>query len=207
MRQAALASAVECVDETSVKLLDPVLPQAKSAYLWAVVGDAAHPYTTFYFTEDRSRAGPEQFLQPFAGILVSDACICYESLQSEWSAGKRWAWRHAHARRNFEELHYLGATEQTSTPLGYFQRLFAIEDAARTMTDAQRHEVRQAQSRPVLLAFKAWMDGQLRTLRPKHPLRGAIAYMTRRWESFARFLESGAIPLDNNAARRRRRTR
>jgi transposase len=200
MRQAALASAVACVDETSVKLLDPDLPCAKNAYLWAVVGDAAHPYTTFYFTEDRSRAGPEKFLRSFDGVLVSDAYVCYESLQREWSAGQRWACCHAHARRKFEELHYLGATEQTATALGYFRRLFEIENGARTTTDEERHAVRQEHSRPILTAFKDWMDGQLEVLRPKHPLRGAIGYMTNRWPSFARFLESGAIPLDNNAA-------
>lgn len=46
------------------------------------------------------------------------------------------------------------------------------------------------------------MDEQLLTLRPKHPLRGPIQYMTKRWESFTRFLESGAIPFENNAAER-----
>lgn len=202
MRQAALSSAVACVDETSVKLLNPELSHAATAYLWTVVGDAAHPYTTFYFTENRSRAGPEQFLANFHGVLVSDAYVCYESLQAEWSERMRWACCHAHARRKFEELHYLGATPKTSTALGYFQRLFAIEDSAREMTDDQRHALRQEQSRPVLIEFKAWMDSQLETLRPKHPLRGAIQYMTKRWGSFARFLESGAIPLENNAAER-----
>jgi hypothetical protein len=33
-------------------------------------------------------------------------------------------------------------------------------------------------------------------------LTGAINYMLNRWESFTRFLESGAIPMDNNAAER-----
>jgi hypothetical protein len=50
--------------------------------------------------------------------------------------------------------------------------------------------------------MKEWMDEQLQVLRPKHPLRTAIQYMTKRWESFTRFLESGAIPLENNAAER-----
>lgn len=202
MRKAVLASAVACVDETSVKLLIPDLPRAVTAYLWTVVGDAAHPYTTFYFTENRSRAGPERFLAGVKGVLVSDAYVCYESLQSEWSERMRWACCHAHARRKFEELHYLGPTLETSTALGYFQRLFAIEEQARTLSDEQRHEVRQQHSRPVLTEFKGWMDAQLETLRPKHPLRGAIQYMTTRWESFSRFLESGAIPLENNAAER-----
>lgn len=46
------------------------------------------------------------------------------------------------------------------------------------------------------------MDEQLTTLRPKHALRKPIEYMTKRWSSFTRFLESGAVPLENNAAER-----
>ena len=118
---------------------------------------------------------------------MSDAYICYESLQAEWSQGKRWACCHGHARREFEELHHLGATKATSTALGYFQRLFAIEHEARMLSDAQRYQMRQEHSRPVLDQFKCWMDDQLEPLRPKHPLRGAIGYMTTRWESFAWF--------------------
>jgi transposase len=202
MRQAVLASEVICIDETPVKLLDRELSQARTSYLWAVVGDASHPYTTFYFTEDRSRAGPEAFLAGFDGFLMSDAYVCYESLQAEWSQGRRWACCHAHARRKFEELHYLGATQATSTALGYFQRLFSLEHQAETLSDQERHVFRQEHSRPVLLQFQRWLDEQLETLRPKHPLRGAIQYMTTRWSSFSRFLECGGIPLDNNAAER-----
>ena len=50
------------------------------------------------------------------------------------------------------------------------------------------------------MEFKRWMDTQLESLRPKHNLRGAINYMTSRWECFERFLESGAIAIDNNAS-------
>ena len=37
---------------------------------------------------------------------------------------------------------------------------------------------------------------------PKSKLAAAINYMLNRWESFTRFLESGAVPMDNNAAER-----
>jgi hypothetical protein len=84
--------------------------------------------------------------------------------------------------------------------MGYLQRLFDIEDDLRGLSDEQRHEQRQRGSRPLVAEFQGWMDEQLQTLRPKHELRGAINYMTSRWECFERFLESGAIPLDNNAS-------
>ena len=200
MRSLALQSLVVLADETPVKMLVPGLGKTKTTYLWAVLGGEQHPYTTFSFTENRSRAGPAEFFADFSGILLSDAYTGYEFLAPHTHGRIRLAGCHAHARRKFEELHALGPTKSTATALGYFQRLFAIEEELRGLSDEERHEQRQLRSRPLLAEFKAWLDKQLETLRPKHDLRGAISYMTTRWECFERFLESGAVPLDNNAS-------
>jgi len=200
MRSLALRSLVVQADETPVKMLVPGLGKTSTTYLWAVLGDRRFPYTTFSFTESRSRAGPAEWFADFEGVLVSDAYIGYELLGGLSEGRIRLAGCHAHARRKFEELHKLGPTEQTATAMGYFRRLFDIEDELRELSDQSRHEQRQLRSRPLLEDFKGWMDDQLERLRPKHELRGAIAYMTSRWECFERFLESGAIPLDNNAS-------
>ena len=200
MRSLALQSLVVLADETPVKMLVPGLGKTKTTYLWAVLGGEQHPYTTFSFTEDRSRAGPAEFFADFSGILLSDAYTGYEFLAPHTHGRIRLAGCHVHARRKFEELHALGPTKSTATALGYFQRLFAIEEELRELSDEERHEQRQLRSRPLLAEFKGWLDKQLETLRPKHDLRGAISYMTTRWECFERFLESGAVPLDNNAS-------
>ena len=200
MRSLALESPVVQADETPVKMLAPGQGKTKTTYLWAVLGDRRHPYTTFSFTERRARAGPTEFFADFEGILVSDAYFGYECLNLRTQGRIQIAGCHAHARRKFEELHALGPTEQTTTAMRYFGQLFDIEDELRELSDEPRHEQRQLRSRPLLEEFKHWMDDQLATLRPKHDLRGAINYMTTRWECFERFLESGAIPLDNNAS-------
>jgi len=200
MRSLVLESPVVLADETPVKMLAPGQGKTSTTYLWAVLGDRQRPFTTFSFTESRSRAGPAEFFADFDGVLVSDAYIGYELLGSTSQGRIRLAGCYVHARRKFEELHALGPTERTATALGYFQRLFDIEDELRELSDAERHAQRQLRSRPVLQEFKSWLDDQLETLRPKHDLRGAISYMTSRWECFERFLLSGAIPLDNNAS-------
>jgi len=200
MRSLALESPVTQADETPVKMLAPGTGKTSTTYLWAVLGDRYHPYTTFSFTESRSRAGPAEFFADFEGILVSDAYIGYEFLHPYTQGRIQIAGCYVHARRKFEELHDLGPTERTATAMGYFRRLFDIEDELRQLSDEKRHEQRQLRSRPLLEDFKRWMDDQLETLRPKHDLRGAISYMTTRWECFERFLESGAIPMDNNAS-------
>ena len=200
MRQLVLQSDIVQADETPVKQLDPGQGKTSTSYLWAVLGDSRHPYSTFYFTEDRSRAGPDTFFADFEGTLLSDAYVCYELTSADSRGQIRLAGCHAHARRKFEELHNLGPTEKTSTALGFFQRLFLIEDELLELSDEDRHEQRQLRSRPLLENFKTWLDEQLESLRPKHELRGAIEYMTKRWECFERFLESGAIPIHNNAS-------
>ena len=194
MRRKAKASDVICVDETPVKLLKPGLSKAATAYLWTVVGDRSHPFNVYYFTESRSRAGPEEFLEDYSGTLVSDAYVCYESLQSEWSERMTWACCHAHARRKFEAVHHLGATRQTTTAMAFYRLLFDLEDEGREMSDDGRYALRQKEARPVLDKFRAWMDERLETLRPKHPLREPILYMTKRWHSFERYLQSGRFP-------------
>lgn len=200
MRALALQSPVVQADETPVKMLTPGQGKTSTTYLWSVLGDRQHPYTTFSFTENRSRAGPAEFFADFEGTLVSDAYIGYELVSFHSQGRIRIAGCHAHARRKFEELHALGPTKQTATAMGYFQRLFDLEDELRECSDEDRHQQRQLRSRGLLKEFKRWMDEQLEVLRPKHDLRGAIRYMTTRWECFERFLESGAIPLDNNAS-------
>jgi transposase len=200
MRSLALQSPVVQADETPIKMLTPGQGKTSTTYLWAILGDQQHPYTTFSFTESRARAGPAEFFAEYCGTLVSDAYIGYELLQPQSQGRILLAGCHAHARRKFEELHSLGPTERTATAMGYFQRLFDIEDQLRDVSDEVRHQQRQLRSRPLLDEFKRWMDEQLETLRPKHDLRGAINYMTSRWECFERFLESGAIPFDNNAS-------
>lgn len=202
MRILALQSPVVQADETPVKMLAPGQGKTMTTYLWAILGDKQHPYTTFSFTESRARAGPAEFFADFSGTLVSDAYTGYEYLAPLTQGRIQLAGCHAHARRKFEELHNLGPTEATSRAMGYFQRLFDIEDELRELSDESRHEQRQLRSRPLLAEFKCWMDKQLETLRPKHDLRGAINYMTTRWECFERFLESGAIAMDNNASER-----
>lgn len=72
--------------------------------------------------------GPDVIFADFQGVLLSDAYICYELIGAESNGQIRWAGCYAHALWKFEEMHVLGPTEWTATALGYFQRLFLIED-------------------------------------------------------------------------------
>jgi transposase len=197
MRRRVLQSLIMGVDETSVRMLSLAALGSVKSYLWCTVGDRGHPYDCFYFTIDRSGAGPEEFLSGFRGYLQSDAYVGYERISvscEEILQVSCWA----HARRKFEEVHFTGPSVRTHTAMGYFQRLYDIEDRARELSDEQRYELRQQEARPIVETFHEWLMEQYENELPKSKLRGAIGYMVNRWDSFERYLGNGIIPMDNN---------
>lgn len=200
MWERALQSAVLGMDETPVMELGGP-GRALKGYLWTGVGDADHPYDCFFYTSDRRSIGPETRLAGFQGYLTADAYVAYERIGALWpGVFKTSCW--VHGRRKFEACHHLGQTDQTKTAMAYFRKLFDIEDQYRTCDDESRLAARLAKSKPIVESFHDWLQWERSRQLPKSKLMGAINYMLNRWESFTRFLESGAVPMDNNAAER-----
>jgi transposase len=188
------------MDETPVMELGGP-GRALKGYLWVGVGDANHPYDCFFYSSDRRSIRPEAMLSGFEGYLTADAYIAYERIGKLWPGIVNTScW--AHGRRKFEACHHLGSTYQTHTALAYFRQLFDLEDIFRQYDDEARLAARQEKSQPIVEAFRQWLELEQSRQLPKSKLLGAINYMLNRWESFTRFLESGAVPLDNNAAER-----
>lgn len=196
----ARQSAVLNVDETYVKELTGE-GRTLTGYLWVGVGDARHPYDCFTYTSSRACDGAEQFLRGFQGYLVADAYVAYERIGKLWpGVSKAACW--VHARRGFEALHKQAPTSLTHQAMKFFRQLFDIEDRYRSGDAATRYAARQESSQPLVDKFQEWLREASRDRLPKDKLSGAIRYMLDRWSSFERFLESGDIPLDNNAAER-----
>jgi transposase len=107
----------------------------------------------------------------------------------------------AHARRKFFEV-------RESSPaiahqgLAFFRRLYDVEADGKSVTDETRLALRREQSVPILEDFQVWLNEQLRIVRPKSPVAGAIKYCLRNWEALTRFTTDGAIPIDNNRTER-----
>jgi len=200
MWERALRSQVLGMDETPVMELGGPGRTLKG-YLWTGVGDANHPYDCFFYTSDRRSMRAESLLAGFEGYLTADAYIAYERIGELWpGVFKASCW--VHARRKFEACHHLGPTARTRTALAYFQKLFDIEDAHRQRSDEERLAARREKSKPIVDEFREWLWAERLRQLPKSKLAGAINYLLNRWESFTRFLESGAVPMDNNAAER-----
>jgi hypothetical protein len=165
------------------------------------VDDANHPYDCFAYTSDRRSIRAESLLGGFQGYLTADAYVAYERIGQLWpGVFKASCW--VHARRKFEACHYLGATVATCTALAYFRKLFDIENLYCQNSNEERLAARREKSQPIVEEFHEWLWAERMRQIPKMKMAGAINYMLNRWESFTRFLESGAVPMDNNAAER-----
>ena len=107
----------------------------------------------------------------------------------------------AHARRKFVENVSVDRGD-AFTALAFIAQLYQIERDAKGMTSRERRRLRQKHARPVLSAFKKWLDDKARTLLPKSELAKAVGYVLRQWDALVRYTEDGDLEIDNNAAER-----
>jgi hypothetical protein len=62
--------------------------------------------------------------------------------------------------------------------------------------------VRQQESRPLVDAFKLWLETQLGKISGKSKLAEAIRYALARWDGFVLFIDDGRVELDTNVIER-----
>jgi transposase len=191
-------------DDTTVKLQDPVTHLLSTARLWGYLGDAAHPFNVFDFTVNRQRDGPEQFLANYHGYLHADAFSGYDGL---YLPGAGTAARiievacNAHARRKFYEARGTD-TLRSHQALAYYRQLYELERAAKDFSDAQRLQMRQELSLPILEQFRQWLLAQRPQVLPKSPMAEAIGYVLHNWAALVRYTEAGFLAIDNNVSER-----
>jgi transposase len=152
----------------------------------------------------RAAEHPTNFLKGFSGFLHVDGYISYEKVPALTLVG---CW--AHARRKFDEaiktlppLSRAGTPCASRTGLTFCNQLFKVERELRDTTPAQRHAGRQAQSVPIVHAFRSWLEQQATQALPRSPLGQAVAYCLHQWPKLIAFLEDGRLELDNNRCER-----
>ena len=209
-------------DDTTV----PVLAKGKTvtARCWTYVrddrpfGGRAPPAALFFYSRDRSGEHPRQHLATWTGVLQADAYSGYGKLYAEGRSPDtiREAACWAHARRKFFVLADIeanarrkarGSTSGAISPTALeavrrIDALFEIERSINGLTADRRLAVRHEQATPLVAALEAWMREERRKLSRHSDVAGAMDYMLKRWDAFARFLDDGRICLSNNAAER-----
>jgi transposase len=201
MCQLVLLSKVVHTDDTSVKLLDPSLRQARTARFWAYIGDADHPYSVYDFTTSRERDGPAKFLAGFRGYLQADAYGGYNGifLKSGGAIQEVACW--THCRRYWWEAR-VSDSRRAHQAMAYIARLYKIEDELAEASDDQRREARRQHARPILEQFGQWLDDEQREVLRKSPIAAAFTYTRNQWQALLRYTEAGFLSIDNNVSER-----
>ncbi len=194
-----LASHVIHTDDTTVPVQDPTRTQTRDGRLWVYVGDAQPADIIYDYTPTRSRAGPLAVLGAFQGYLQADAYAGYDALYATGRVVEVACW--AHARRYFWEAKATDAP-RALTALGFIQQLYRVEADAKDVAAAARQARRQAEARPVLERVRLWLEEQVGVVLPKSPIGEAVTYARGQWRALTRYLEDGALAIDNNAAER-----
>jgi hypothetical protein len=107
----------------------------------------------------------------------------------------------AHVRRKFYEARGSDAL-RSHQALAYYRQLYELERAAKVFSDAQRLQMRQDLSLPILEQFHRWLVVQRPGVLPKSPMGEAITYALNNWDALRRYTEAGFLAIDNNAAER-----
>jgi transposase len=197
MAERVRASHVVATDDTIMPMLSK--GKAANARMWVYVGDDAHSYNVFDFTLNRGRDGPKYFLKDYRQVLLADAYGGYNGVVAGNEITRAGCW--SHARRKIVEAEKT-APEIAREAVEMVRALYAVEKQASDFSIAERLDLRQKQSAPMLAAlrdkFLVWKEQLL----PKHPMAEAVNYALGQWDALSVFCSDGAVPIDNNVSER-----
>jgi transposase len=197
MAERVRKSHVVATDDTVLPMLSP--GQTQPARMWVYVGDETNPYNVFDFTLNRSREGPKEFLKDYTQVLLADAYGGYNGVVAGNAITRAGCW--SHARRKFVEA------EKTAPAIAHeavalIDALFAVERQGKDVSVAERLELRQKQSIPILAELHRKLLIWKEQLLPKHPMADAVDYSLGQWEALTVFTTDGAVPINNNVSER-----
>lgn len=208
MVEEVLASKVIHTDDTPVDVQDRKLDRTREGRFWVYLGDKSHPQVVFDYTPNRKRDGPVSFLNGWGAndlrYLQADAFGGYDGIYAGQAGGnvvEVACW--AHARRYFHDARKADH-RNSAAALAYIKLLYDVERDVADLPSAQRSQLRQERSAPILVQFRAWLEG-LQAARdggvlPKSPMGQAITYALNQWSALCVYLLDGDLAIDNNAS-------
>jgi transposase len=206
LRRYVMAAGKLHADDTPVPVLAPGNGKTKTGRLWTYVrddrpaGDTAAPAVWFAYSPDRKGEHPEGHLHEFRGTLQADAYAGFNQLYENGRIQQAACW--AHVRRKFYDLEQAHASPVAREALQRIGTLYGIEEQIRSRPPELRHQVRQAQAKPLLDSLRQWFEATLSKLSRKSDTTTAIRYALSRWDALGRYIEDGHLEIDNNAAER-----
>ena len=197
LREAVLGQRVIHADETPVQMLAPGEKKTHRAYVWAYSTTPFADLKAVVYDFSPSRAGEHarNFLGQWNGKLVCDDFAGYKA---SFEQGITEIGCMAHARRKFFDLHAANKSQLAEQALHSIAGLYEVERQVRDMSDEERWRIRQEQASPILDALHDWMQAQRDLVPNGSATAKALDYSLKRWVALTRYLDDGAVPIDNN---------
>lgn len=197
LRMAVLEHGVLHADETPVNMLAPGKNKTHKAYVWAYSTTPFADLKAVVYDFAPSRAGEHAraFLVNWKGKLV---CDDYAGYKAGFGEGIIEIGCIAHARRKFYDLHVANQSTLAEQALEYIKLLYQVEREAKDLTPQQRRIIRATQAKPIAEALHKWMLAQREKVPDGTGTARALDYSLKRWAALTRYLDDGAVPIDNN---------
>lgn len=205
LRDHLLESELVFADETVIQVLkEPGRAAQTKSYVWAQMNGSGPPVRLFGYAPGRSGSHAEHL---YAGIregaaLMSDGYEVYNGIARTHRLIHLGCW--AHARRYFVEAEAAlpkpaRSPDQPATRfIATIGRLYAIESRAKEKTVAERTQLRDTLSRPMLAEIESMLIEHRHRVTPGSLLGKALHYLEAQWPKLVRYVENGAWPIDNN---------
>jgi len=197
LRHVVIEQPVLHADETPVSLLAPGKKKTHKAYVWAY---STTPFSdlkavVYDFAPSRAGAHARTFLGAWRGKLV---CDDYAGYKAGFGNGITEIGCLAHARRKFFDLHAANKSQLAEQALAYISQLYALEREAKELEPDKRQKLRDERSRPIADGLYQWMIVQRQRVPDGSGTAKALDYSLKRWAALTRYLDDGAVPIDNN---------
>lgn len=199
LRETILTHDVLHADETPIQILRPDTGRkTHRAYIWAYAPGAFESLKAVIYDFAPSRTGEHAraFLGDWRGKLVVDDYGGYKKTVSQDGVTEIGCM--AHARRKFFELHDAHQSQLAAQALDYIGELYAIEREAKALDATERWRLRQERAKPIADRLHAWMLAQRSRVPDGSGTAKALDYSLKRWVALTRYLDDGAVPIDNN---------
>ncbi len=103
-----------------------------------------------------------------------------------------------HARRKFFDLHAANKSQLAEQALLTIGALYEVERQAKDMREEDRRRIRQRDAVPIAEKLHDWMLTQRELVPEGSAIAKALDYSLKRWIALTRYLDDGALPIDNN---------
>lgn len=185
------------MDESTLRvMIQPTKGKSSTGHIW-LRHAPEHNIVVFDYDRRRNADTARRLVAEYQGILQTDGYVVYDAYSA--TPGILHVGCHAHGRRGFEKSKDNDRPRATHA-LGVFRKLFEIEAEARqlSLSAEQRLELRQERAAPIMDSFKAWLEGEALSVRPKSLIGKAIGYCLNQWLELSNYLKDGRVEISNN---------